>query len=82
MDEKTYNRATRICLFCGVGAAILYDRVSELQWIALGIAGLAAVVASSLYFYCHWGRSAETDSTHRAGGSQQPTLVKKQASQQ
>ena len=81
MDAKTYNRATRICLFCGVGAAILYDSVSDLQWIALGIAGLAGVVAASLYFYCHSRHPSETDSSHRAGGSQQPALVRKQASQ-
>lgn len=63
MDRKTYNRATRICLFCGVGAAILYESAGELQWIALAIAGLAGAVASSLYFYCHLKRPSETDSS-------------------
>lgn len=81
MDRKIYNRATRICLFCGVGAAILYDSDGALQWIALAIAGLAALVASSLYFYCQLRRPGETDSSHPAGGSQQPALVEKQASQ-
>ena len=81
MDRKTYNRATRICLFCGVGAAILYESDGEFQWIALAIAGLAALVASSLYFYCQLRRPAETDSSRRAGGSQQSALVEKQASQ-
>ncbi len=81
MDRKTYNRATRICLFCGVGAAILYESDGELQWIALAIAGMAALVASSLYFYCQLRRPAETDSSHPAGQTQQPALVKKQVSQ-
>lgn len=53
MDKTTYNRATRICLYCGVGAAILYESAGELQWVALAIAGLAGAVASSIYFYCH-----------------------------
>ena len=64
MDQKAYSRAAKVCLISGVGAALLYDPDSELQWIALGIAGLAALVACSLYFYCQFRRPSDVDSAH------------------
>ena len=76
MDKKTYNRITRFCLVSGVGAALLYEPDSELQWIALGIAVLAAVVASSLYFYCHLRRPSEAASSHRTVALDQPAVLR------
>ena len=71
MDQKKYNRATNICLFSAVGAVLLFGNDEGLRWIALAIAGTAAVVASSLYFYWHLRHPSEADSSHRDGELQQ-----------
>lgn len=76
MDKKTYNRITRFCLVSGVGAALLYDPDSELQWVALVIAILAAAVASSLYLYCHLRRPSEAVSSHRTVALDQPAVLR------
>lgn len=77
MDQKKYSRAAKLCLFSAVCAALLYDPDSGRQWIALGIAGLAAVAAASLYFYCHLRRPSDVDSAHRDGGLQQTLLLRR-----
>ena len=71
LNPRYYDRATTICLIVGVSAAFVYERGVLPVWLSYAVAGTAAIVSLSLYFYRRMANSVPTasrpsdDSSHR-----------------
>ena len=59
MTHRAYKRATSVCFWTLIAAALLFERVGDYSGFLGWLAVAAVLVAMTLHFYTLWQRAKE-----------------------
>ena len=59
MTHRAYKRATSVCFWTLIAAALLFERVGDYSWLLGWLAVAAVLVAITLHFYTLWQPAKE-----------------------